>query len=205
MSRYCPQCRKALKACICQWITPLESDVELIILQHPSEEHRPMGTARILSLSLENSVTFIGEDFSEHEELNLLLSDPNYQHAILYPGESSVSVEQLSESSWNGTDKPKRRIILLDGTWKKAFKMWQVSSNLQQLVTVHLPKDLKGNYRIRKAPSENSLSTVEAGYHLLSLLQPHHEFAPLLAAFDRMVQFQIDQMPPGVFEKNYLS
>ncbi|WP_261882768.1 tRNA-uridine aminocarboxypropyltransferase [Vibrio pelagius] len=205
MSRYCPQCRKALKACICQWITPLESDVELIILQHPSEEHRPMGTARILSLSLENSVTFIGEDFSEHEELNLLLSDPNYQYAILYPGESSVSVEQLSESSWNGTDKPKRRIILLDGTWKKAFKMWQVSSNLQQLVTVHLPKDLKGNYRIRKAPSENSLSTVEAGYHLLSLLQPHHEFAPLLAAFDRMIQFQIDQMPPGVFEKNYLS
>lgn len=164
-----------------------------------------MGTARILSLSLENSVTFIGEDFSEHEELNLLLSDPNYQYAILYPGESSVSVEQLSESSLNGTDKPKRRIILLDGTWKKAFKMWQVSSNLQQLVTVHLPKDLKGNYRIRKAPSENSLSTVEAGYHLLSLLQPHHEFAPLLSAFDRMIQFQIDQMPPGVFEKNYLS
>ncbi|MEZ9058759.1 tRNA-uridine aminocarboxypropyltransferase [Vibrio pelagius] len=205
MSRYCPQCRKALKACICQWITPLESDVELIILQHPSEEHRPMGTARILSLSLKNSVTFIGEDFSEHEELNLLLRDPNYQHAILYPGESSVSVEQLSESSLNGTAKPKLRIILLDGTWKKAFKMWQVSSNLQQLATVHLPKDLKGNYRIRKAPSENSLSTVEAGYHLLSLLQPHHEFAPLLAAFDRMIQFQIDQMPPGVFEKNYLS
>ena len=205
MSRYCPQCRKALKACICQWITPLESDVELIILQHPSEEHRPMGTARILSLSLENSVTFIGEDFSEHDALNRLLNDHNYQHVILYPGESSLSVEQLSASSLNGTEEQKLRIILLDGTWKKAFKMWQVSSNLQQLDTLHLPKDLKGNYRIRKAPSENSLSTVEAGYHLLSLLQPHRDFDPLLAAFDQMIQFQIDQMPPGVFEKNYLS
>ncbi|MCG9632913.1 tRNA-uridine aminocarboxypropyltransferase [Vibrio sp. Isolate30] len=194
-----------MKACICQWITPLESDVELIILQHPSEEHRPMGTARILSLSLSNSVTFIGEDFSEHEELNRLLGDSEYRHAILYPGETSVSVEQLSTSGLGNSAENKLRVILLDGTWKKAFKMWQVSSNLQQLDTVHLPKDLKGNYRIRKAPSENSLSTVEAGYHLLALLQPHREFEPLLAAFDRMIQFQIDQMPPGVFEKNYLS
>ena len=204
MSRYCPQCRKALKACICQWITPLESDVELIILQHPSEEHRPMGTARILSLSLGNSVTFIGEDFSDHEWLNRLLSDGAYHHTILYPGESSLSVEQLSENGARDVMDKKLRVILLDGTWKKAFKMWQVSGNLQQLDTLHLPKDLKGNYRIRKAPSENSLSTVEAGYHLLSLLQPSRDFTPLLTAFDRMIQFQIDQMPPGVFEKNYL-
>ena len=95
-------------------------------------------------------------------------------------------------------------MILLDGTWKKAFKMWQVSSNLHALNTVHLPKDLKGNYRIRKAPSENSLSTVEAGYHLLSLLERDGDFSPLLTAFDQMIQFQINQMPAGVFEKNYL-
>lgn len=164
-----------------------------------------MGTARILSLSLENSVTLIGEDFSDHELLNRLLSEEGFHHAILYPGESSLSVEQLTENGSGGRANKKLRVILLDGTWKKAFKMWQVSCNLQRLDTLHLPKELKGNYRIRKAPSENSLSTVEAGYHLLSLLQPSRDFVPLLTAFDRMVQFQIDQMPPGVFEKNYLS
>ncbi|WP_192890207.1 tRNA-uridine aminocarboxypropyltransferase [Vibrio bathopelagicus] len=198
MSRYCRQCSKALKACICQWVMPLESNVELIILQHPSEEHRPMGTARILSLSLKNSVTLVGEDFSENTQLNELLADEQYQHVILYPSEHSVSVESATCPS------KKLRVILLDGTWKKAFKMWQVSSNLHALNTVHLPKDLKGNYRIRKAPSENSLSTVEAGYHLLSLLESDRDFSPLLTAFDQMIQFQINQMPPGVFEKNYL-
>ncbi|MGO2158857.1 MAG: tRNA-uridine aminocarboxypropyltransferase [Vibrio toranzoniae] len=198
MSRYCRQCSKALKACICQWVTPLESNVELIILQHPSEEHRPMGTARILSLSLENSVTLVGEDFSDNTKLNELLTDEDYQHVILYPSEHSVSVESVTRPS------KKMRVVLLDGTWKKAFKMWQVSSNLHALDTVHLPKDLKGNYRIRKAPSENSLSTVEAGYHLLSLLECDRDFSSLLTAFDQMIQFQINQMPPGVFEKNYL-
>ncbi|MFA0125447.1 tRNA-uridine aminocarboxypropyltransferase, partial [Vibrio sp. 10N.261.48.A2] len=111
MSRYCPQCSKALKACICQWVTPLESNVELIILQHPSEEHRPMGTARILSLSLNNSVTFVGEDFSDNEQLNALLADEQYQHVILYPSENSASVESAT------CPNKKLRVILLDGTW----------------------------------------------------------------------------------------
>ena len=157
-----------------------------------------MGTARILSLSLKNSVTLVGEDFSENTQLNELLADEQYQHVILYPSEHSVSVESAI------CPRKKLRVILLDGTWKKAFKMWQVSSNLHALQTVHLPKDLKGNYRIRKAPSENSLSTVEAGYHLLSLLEDDVDFSPLLTAFDQMIQFQINQMPPGVFKKNYL-
>lgn len=157
-----------------------------------------MGTARILSLSLENSVTLVGEDFSDNTKLNELLTDEDYQHVILYPSEHSVSVESATRPS------KKMRVVLLDGTWKKAFKMWQVSSNLHALDTVHLPKDLKGNYRIRKAPSENSLSTVEAGYHLLSLLECDRDFSSLLTAFDQMIQFQINQMPPGVFEKNYL-
>ncbi len=157
-----------------------------------------MGTARILSLSLKNSVTFVGEDFSQHDALNTLLADPSYQHVILYPSEQSQSIEQVVESN------RKIRVVLLDGTWKKAFKIWQVSSNLHVLPTIHLPKGLKGNYRIRKAPSENSLSTVEAGYHLLSLLDQERDYSPLLEAFEKMIQFQIDQMPPGVFERNYL-
>ncbi len=158
-----------------------------------------MGTARILSLSLKNSVTIVGEDLSDNEQLNDMLADTQYQHVILYPSEHSAPVESVTRPN------KKLRVILLDGTWKKAFKMWQVSSNLHALNTVHLPKDLKGNYRIRKAPSENSLSTVEAGYHLLSLLEDGRDFSPLLTAFDQMIQFQINQMPPGVFEKNYLA
>lgn len=88
---------------------------------------------------------------------------------------------------------------------EKAYKMWQLSTNLHTLTTVKLPEDLQGHYTIRKAPSDNSLSTVEAGFYALSLLEPDNDFSPLLNAFDRMIEFQIAQMPPGVFEKNYLN
>ncbi|MDE1315033.1 DTW domain-containing protein [Vibrio aestuarianus] len=201
MSRYCSQCGKSLKACICASIVPLASSVELIILQHPTEEHRPMGTARILDLSLANSMCLVGEDFSQHKQLNALLSEPDIMHYVLYPSDVSRCASELSTL----LPVKKIRLILLDGTWKKAYKMWQLSCNLHALPSVHLPKDLVGNYRIRKAPSENSLSTVEAGYHILSLLEPERNFQPLMTAFEQMIEFQIAQMPPGVFERNYLN
>ncbi|MCG9578300.1 DTW domain-containing protein [Vibrio tubiashii] len=200
MSRYCSQCGKSLKACICEWIQSLTSNVELVILQHHSETNRPMGTARILKLSLANSYCFEGEDFSAHDKLNQLLNDESYHHFVLYPGEGSVSHTQVAEKL---SAEQKVRVILLDGTWKKAYKMWQLSTNLHALPLIHLPDDLQGNYRIRKAPSDNSLSTVEAGYHILSLLEPEIDFLPLIDAFNQMIEFQIQQMPPGVFEKNY--
>ncbi|KYN26136.1 hypothetical protein AUQ44_13270 [Vibrio cidicii] len=200
MSRYCSRCGKAKKACLCQWIRVLPADTELIILQHPSEEHRPLGSARILSLSLANSRCFIGEDFTHHQELNHLLCEEGYQHWLLYPSDKAYPLSDLTQKN---AVTGKLRVILLDGTWKKAFKMWQLSSNLHALPCVKLPDNLVGNYVIRKAPSENSLSTLEAGYHLLSLLEPQRDFTPLLTAFHNMIEFQIAQMPPGVFEQNY--
>ncbi|AEH32746.1 DTW domain-containing protein [Vibrio anguillarum] len=201
MSRYCSQCGKARKACICSLIVPLSSSVELIILQHPTEEHRPMGTARILDLSLANCRRFVAEDFSQHTQLNECLTEPDVLNYVLYPHETAQPVSAMNINA----DTRKVRVILLDGTWKKAYKMWQLSSNLHSLPCLHLPTDLKGNYRIRKAPSENSLSTVEAGFHILSLLEPRQNFQPLLDAFDAMVAFQISQMPAGVFKQNYIS
>lgn len=201
MSRYCSQCGKSLKACICQWIQSLPSKVELVILQHPSESNRPMGTARILTLSLANSHCFVGEDFSQHSALNQLLAQPEVPHFVLYPGEGAVNHQYVAD---HVAKAQKLRIILLDGTWKKAYKMWQLSSNLHVLPLIRLPENLQGNYRIRKAPSDNSLSTVEAGYHILRLLQPETDYSSLITAFNQMIEFQIEQMPPGVFERNYL-
>ncbi|KAB2824495.1 tRNA-uridine aminocarboxypropyltransferase [Aliivibrio finisterrensis] len=207
MIRFCLQCLKTKKACICKWITPISTEIELIILQHPTEAKRPLGTAKILSLSLANCRTFIGENFTEHSELNQLLSDDNYQHQVLFLDNTSQVI-----SSASNTSEKKQRVILLDGTWKKAYKMWQLSTNLHSLHKVHLDTELSGNYRVRKAPKDNALSTAEAGYHVLSQLdnesiasETADKFGSILTAFDNMIEFHISQMPEGVYQKNYRS
>ena len=204
MSRYCEKCGKATKACICRWIQQLDAKTELWILQHPSEVKRAIGTARILTLSLPNAKLWVGEDFSQHEEINHLLAEQGRQAWVVYPGEGAAPISSLVGAEQTHAMQAKRTLILLDGTWKKAYKMWQLSANLQQLPTVALGHVDQGNYRIRKSPKSEGVSTVEAGYLALSALEGDDDkFAPLLEAFNQMIEFQIQQMPQGVFETNY--
>lgn len=204
MSRYCEQCGKARKACICRWIQVLDAKTELWILQHPSEVKRAIGTARILTLSLPNARLWVGEDFSGHAEINALLAEPDREAWVVYPGEGAWPISQLASQPESSVSPKRRTLILLDGTWKKAYKMWQLSANLRQLPTVALDMAAEGNYRIRKSPKDQGVSTVEAGYLALSALENDPEkFTPLLDVFNRMIDFQIRQMPEGVFERNY--
>ncbi|MCM0147525.1 DTW domain-containing protein [Photobacterium galatheae] len=201
MSRYCERCGKAVKACICQWIEKIDARTELWILQHPSEVKQPLGTARILTLSLPNARLWIGEDFSEHDEINTLLSDPERHVAVLYPGEGAIPLSQWAPE--RGA-KQRTTLILLDGTWKKAYKIWQLSANLQTLPCVRLETASAGNYRIRKSPKASGVSTVEAAYDALSQIEGEgQKFQPLIHTFEQMIDFQISQMPPGVYERHY--
>lgn len=124
MSRYCSECGKARKACLCPSIVALESAVELIILQHPTEQKRPLGTARILSLSLANCRLLVGEDFREHDELNQLLAEPDVDYYVLYPNEHAQECTKISL-----TTARKTRVILLDGTWKKPTRCGKSTLN----------------------------------------------------------------------------
>lgn len=201
----CTVCDKALAACICQHITEIDSDIELIILQHPGEVKNAIGTARILNLSLPQCQIIIGEDFTDNAQLNEILNDLTRQCFLLYPSEESIAAEYLAinESSHRDTDM-KRTFILLDGTWRKAFKMYQSSINLQKLPAVRLNAEQESQYTIRQTSIEGGLSTVEAGFLLLSTLDKDKEkYQPLLTAFEYMINFQIAKMPAGLFNKNY--
>ncbi len=211
MRQYCQRCCKAEKACICQWIQPVDTKAELIVLQHPTEVNRPIGTARILDLSLSNCQVFVGEDFSDNEALNRALTRRDIQWFVLYPGEDAQPVSTLVEAKSQQPnfdhEQPERiGFILLDGTWKKAFKMWQLSVCLHSLPTCLLDNAKAGRYQIRKSSKQAGVSTVEAGYYALKAVDPDNQsLEALLTPFEKMIEFQIAQMPAGVFERNYES
>lgn len=206
----CPVCDKALPACICQHITVIDSAIELIILQHPSEVKNAIGTARILNLSLPQCQLIVGENFTDNTQLNDMFNDPTRQCFLLYPSDDSIAAEDLANKVNSCVENEsldanvKRTFILLDGTWRKAFKMYQSSSNLQSIPAVRLNAQQPSQYTIRQTSIEGGLSTVEAGFLLLSTLdQDTEKYQPLMSAFEYMINFQIAQMPAGLFNKNY--
>ena len=196
----CMTCSKAVPACICQQITSIDSAIELIILQHPTEVKNAIGTARILALSLPYCQIFVGENFTEHNELNTILQDKSRPCYLLYPSDNSIPASELSTHAL----ATHARFIIIDGTWRKAYKILQSSANVLALPAVRCDAAGESNYTIRKTSIAGGLSTVEAGYLLLSSLENNDaKYEPLLSAFNYMIDYQIKQMPAGVFEKNY--
>lgn len=193
----CQVCLKALPACICATITSIENQHFLHILQDPSEQKKAIGTARILELSLLRCKISVGEVFDPH----LFDLDNCY---LLFPDSAAIPAAALCGVK-NNIINEQSQFILLDGSWKKAYKLLMSNPFLQTLPKVGLDIQEQSHYRIRRSPREDGLSTVEAGYYLLSQLENNREkFTPLLKSFAYMIDYQIAKMPADVYQKNYL-
>ena len=191
----CCQCNKALSACICASICALDNQHFLHILQDPSEQNKAIGTARILDLSLSRVKLSTGDLFDP--------TDFDLDNTFLvFPDEQALSLPTLQESQQIDVNT---QFILLDGSWKKAYKLLMNNPFLQALPKVMINVAGKSTYRIRKSPREDGLSTVEAGYYLLSELEhDENKFTPLLNSFNKMIDFQIASMPAEIYQKHYL-
>ena len=99
----CPHCGKPMPLCICEGIEPIDNRVELLILQHPQEQDRALGTARLTALQLKKSTLKIGLSWPSLSKALGRDVDPQ-RWAILYLG--SVKLAELE------TD---RDLVAVDG------------------------------------------------------------------------------------------
>src|SRR3954462_1305039 len=87
----CPSCTKPVPLCICDSITPIENRIELLILQHPQEQDRALGTARLTALHFADAVLKIGRSGpSLSKALGRRVLDPS-RWAVLYLGSAKVA------------------------------------------------------------------------------------------------------------------
>ncbi len=187
-SRYCTRCTRALKACLCDYIRQVSHLAPLHILQHPSEAGHPKGTAALLAASLTRARIHVGEDFAGAQWLNALLADPKMHCYLLWPDEQALGLDQVRERIVQNDEGGKVCFILLDGTWRKAYRMLHSNPALLRLPRIKLGA-IHGQYSIRKKPFPEALSTLEAGYHLLSQWEGEPErFAPLMTLFTHLNQ-----------------
>src|SRR5437660_9726813 len=87
----CADCGKPLPLCICDSITPIDNRVSLLILQHPQEQDRALGTARLTALHFRNAVVRIGLSWpSLSRALGRPVADPS-RWAVLYLGSAKAA------------------------------------------------------------------------------------------------------------------
>ena len=87
----CPHCGKPLPLCICDSVTPIDSNISLLILQHPQEQDRALGTARLTARHFKDAVVKIGLSWpSLSKALGRPVHDPS-RWAVLYLGSAKVA------------------------------------------------------------------------------------------------------------------
>jgi DTW domain-containing protein YfiP len=179
----CAACLRAQSACICHWVRPLSSRVDLLILQHPLEVRNAKNSARLLHLCLPGSRLEVGETFPD---LQTLLYADGRVPVLLYPetpGEPAPTADVVPPD--------RLRLVVLDATWRKSRKMLHVNPELQRLPRLALHDVPASAYRIRKAHAAHQLSTLEAAALALAQLEGDAAaYRPLLQAFDGFVQQQ---------------
>jgi len=202
MSRaFCYQCHRAKVACLCGRIEKQPNQIKLVVLQHPDEVSNKKATAIIAELGLQQYQRWLGEDFTEHDGLNQLLEDKQGKLAVLYPTENAAKLDVQLEINEARTIEA---LIVIDGTWRKAHKIWQLNPQLHQLQAVTFNEELSSDYRIRKEPEPGCLSTVESIVFALRILERSPQaYQGLLDLFNEMVDFQISKMGEGTYEQNY--
>ena len=203
MSRaFCYQCHRAKVACLCGRIEKQPNKIKVIVLQHPDEANNKKATAIKAELGLQQYQRWIGEDFTGHSELTALLADNQGRIAVLFPNESSVPLGGKSKQApdLGGIEF----LLVIDGTWRKAKKMWQLNQQLHNLLSVSFDEAQVSSYRIRKEPEEGYLSTVESIVFALRALEADDgRYQSMLDLFTEMVDFQINKMGKDTYQRNY--
>ena len=186
-------------------ITQLSNRVRVVVLQHPQEPDKELGSAALLVRGL------------EHAELRVGLSWRNLRAAVgegalpsewvvLYLGAKGAAFpEEVNFATTKGAPTAPvpgiKGLIVLDGTWSQAKALWWRNSWLTKLKRIVLNPRAPSRYgNLRREPRKEALSTLESTALALGRLDPKGaELRPHLeAAFAAMLEeFRRRKRPPA--------
>src|SRR5690606_15316465 len=177
----CYACFRPRPLCYCAELPRLDNATRVIVLQHPREQFHPLGTARIVARGLRNSALVVLHRHVAHELESLLPAGS----ALLYPEGNARDLAAVPSHQ-----RPKT-LVVLDGTWHHARRLYRDHRVLQQMPRYCLKPERSTEYRVRREPKIDYISTVEAVAAALELLEPGASYEALRAPFRRMIDLHL--------------
>ena len=196
----CARCGKPLALCICEAIEPIDNRISVLILQHPQEQDRALGTARLTALHFNNAMLKVGLSWPSLSKALGRGVDPQ-RWAVLYLGSAKaaelapdrdiVLLDKKGEAAAHQASafRELEGIILLDGTWSQAKALWWRNAWMLKCRRVVLGPARPSRYgKLRREPRKDGLSTIESAAMLLSRVEKRPEIeAMLIDSFERLL------------------
>lgn len=197
----CARCRKPAALCLCDAIEPIDSRVAVLILQHPQEQDRLLGTARLTALHLRNAAVKIGLSWPGLAKILGRPVDP-HRWAVLHLGSARPARlapdRDILVLNRKGEPEPHQDkllrdiegIVLLDGSWSQAKALWWRNPWILKCRRVVLGPRRPSRYGgLRREPRREGLSTIEAAAMLVSRIEGRPEVEQILnAGFEQLLE-----------------
>lgn len=200
----CKTCLKPEEICLCDSVRPTRSRLKILILQHPQEPDKLLGTSTLTALTLpENCVIRSGMSWANLSKawgseirdpkrwgvlyLGSGINGPHIKQALTWVNKGSVA---LLEEEQAQISRSLEGIVFLDGTWSQAKTLWWRNAWLLKLRRGILETREKSLYgSLRKEPRSECLSTLESVAYTLEALGEKAEVKDaLLSGFKAMLE-----------------
>lgn len=184
-------------------IVPFDTHIHVLILQHPQEQDRELGTARLTIRHFRRAVLKVGLSWPSLTKILGRSVDPQ-RWAVLYlgsakaarlaPGREVVLLNRKGEpeSNQDALLRDIEGVVLLDGNWAQAKALWWRNAWMLKCRRVILSPPRPSRYgQLRREPRPDGLSTIEAAAMLVSRLENRPEIeAALTTSFEKLLANQ---------------
>ena len=200
--KICYRCYRPHITCMCQYIKPIQTKTQFIILMHQKEFRKTKnGTGHFTNRSLSNSTLFVGDDFTQHMEINTIINHPNNQCYVIYPSSKSINLNKTSLTQ----DNKNIVLFLIDATWPCSRSILFKSKNLDNLEKISYTHTKVSNFLFKTQPKDYCLSTIESTLCVLELLNKNNDeniaqekLDYFLTPFKKMVEYQLSYVESKV-------
>ena len=195
----CPLCLKPAALCVCEEVgAPVDNRVALVVLQHPREQDRALGSARLAVRCLSRASIKVGLSWPSLSKMLGREADPK-RWAVLYLGSASAADaapgapasaranilavgrknEPLADQA--GVLRAIEGVIVLDGTWSQAKALWWRNAWMLKCRRIVLDPKAPSRYgALRREPRREGLATIEAAGLVLARLERRPDIAARL-------------------------
>jgi DTW domain-containing protein YfiP len=187
----CRRCVRPLGVCVCALLPDLAPATRVLVLQHPKERRVAIGTARMAARCLRGARVVVGTRLDDHPAVAAALADPARRPVLLWPGADAVDLA-LAPPTGPIT------LLVVDGTWHTARTLLRDNPRVAALPRYAIAPAAPSEYRIRREPSAECLSTIEALAAALGVLERDPAgYRAMLAPFRAMVDVQLAHAARG--------
>ena len=184
----CAGCRLVSSHCMCALRPVISTRAAVCLLMADIEPLKPSNTGWLIADVIANTFAFGWARTETDPALLTLLSDPQWQPCVVFPGEYAAPervVYTVQPPHALGAETGKRPLfILLDGTWSEARKMFGRSPYLDHLPVLSLQPDQISQYKLRRSRRDDHFCTSEVAALCLRLVGEHVAGQTLAAYLD---------------------